>query len=217
MGLALAAGRDQCFSARSVDMMGLDRGGGFAREERSEVIEGHQRFAAISLDEKLPMSGVQRNRNLAGGHSRRNQSEGGIAVQRHAPADRKPVCGGEPDANPGEAARPAIDQQLARPRPPSSSLIMGTNRSAWPRPTTSWHSPITSSPSISAAEQAAVALSITSSIAAFPFPHRFTDPPAPWPRLAVQKAPGDRNAHPAWRAGQQDQTLRRPRLPARNV
>src|SRR5436305_1749472 len=48
-------------------------------------------------------------------------------------------------------------------RPPStSSAIIGTNRSACPRPTTAWRESITRPPSISATEQAAVAVSMTS-------------------------------------------------------
>ena len=53
---------------------------------------------------------------------------------RNAPADREPVRRSDRDANSGEAAGTDTDEDLGRLRPPRSSAIIGTSRSAWPRP-----------------------------------------------------------------------------------
>ena len=54
------------------------------------------------------------------------------------PADREAVRGGDRDPDAGEAARADADQDPVRLRGrPSSSAIIGTSRSAWPRPISS--------------------------------------------------------------------------------
>ena len=77
------------------------------------------------------------------------------------PADRQAMRGGDADADAGEAARADADQDAGRPlRPSSSSAIIGTSRSAWPRPiSSSARATQAPAPSNKAAVQAALDVS----------------------------------------------------------
>jgi hypothetical protein len=99
-------------------------------------------------------------------------SSGCIAGDRHAPADRQPLRRGKADAKAGEAARPAIDQDRAGP---AAGEQLGDHR----------HQPLgmaaadelvalvdQGSPSTSAAEQAAVAVSTMRIICRSSFPRK---------------------------------------------
>ena len=75
------------------------------------------------------------------------------------PADGEPVRGGDCDPDAGEAARADADQDGVAPRPSSSSAIIGTSRSLWPRPISSSLRATHRSPSNKAAVQAALDVS----------------------------------------------------------
>ena len=91
------------------------------------------------LDEQLAVAADDGRRDLAfasraGGEQRQRRHAGKLG----APADRQAVRGGDRDADAGEAARADADQDAGRRvRPSSSSAIIGTSRSAWPRPISS--------------------------------------------------------------------------------
>ena len=80
----------------------------------------------------------------------------------HLPADRQALGGGDADPDAGEAAGADTDEDRSARRPSSSSAIIGTSRSAWPRPISSSRCAMqVPEPSSRAAVQAAVDVSST--------------------------------------------------------
>src|SRR3546814_9495346 len=69
---------------------------------------------AIALDEKLPMSALERNRYFAAARGRRDQRQRRISGEGNSPANRQSVRCGQPHAHAGKAARPAINENATR-------------------------------------------------------------------------------------------------------
>ena len=150
-----------------------DMRGGVGGRQRDERVDRGEGMGGEALHEHLAMPAVSTTaqhiqRRIVGEAARRDQrrSTNSRCTGTPQPSPR-PIARGEADADAGEAARPAIDQDRVGATPPasaSSAAIIGTSRSAWPRPTSSRAAWRTSPASISATEQAAVAVSMTSSI-----------------------------------------------------
>ena len=127
-----------------------------------------KRLAIECLDEQFAMAAGHRR----GDRSIARRTDGQQGERRHpgkrnAPADRHAMRGGDPDAQPGEAAGTAADEDLGgRCARREARSIIGISRSAWPRPMISSRASINAPSSAnSAALQLAVEVSIARIIA----------------------------------------------------
>src|SRR3546814_20732866 len=85
--------------------------GGFSRRQGAKRVAWLKRVMAIALDEKLPMSALERNRYFAAARGRRDQRQRRISGEGNSPANRQSVRCGQPHAHAGTAARPAINEK----------------------------------------------------------------------------------------------------------